>query len=516
MTLKERVDRYFKVSERGSNVGREIKSGVVTFMTASYILLVNPQILGLAGLPVKAVVTATALSSMLASLLCGLMSNLPVGISPGMGLNAYLVFSQVVGMGLLLTFIGLQTSKIVVAAPETMVTMGDLFALEPLLAIGGLAVISALHYRNVKGSIIIGVLLVALAYFAAKGAWPTECAGAGGGACGFDAFVALPHLKFFALDFSELLAFKPSAWSAVLAYTLVMIFDIGGAMFGLGNLAGLVRDGHVPGAVWTYLAASAGTALGALTGTTPLIIAAESAVGIKEGGRTGLVAVTVAGCFAVSMLLSPFLQAIPQLATAPVLVLVGAMMMGESTHIDWSSMLTAVPAFLTIVIQPFTFSIANGIYAGLTMSVLLFFLTGQFLEVFRGAKGEGGDLETPLLGGSDGGGGADEEPNGHVPGADTPRLPPLPGVAEGGQAIPIGAALRRNLPHEVAALVGSLTGSLRSRGSAPYQRNSYTMYINVAGSGAGTTPSVGSGARSSRAGSDAPHGGSDLGHHLDH
>lgn len=150
------------------------------------------------------------------------------------------------------------------------------------------------------------------------------------------------------------------------------------------------------------------------------------------------------------------------------------------------------------------------------MSVLLFFLTGQFLEVFRGAKGEGGDLETPLLGGSDGGGGADEEPNGHVPGADTPRLPPLPGVAEGGQAIPIGAALRRNLPHEVAALVGSLTGSLRSRGSAPYQRNSYTMYINVAGSGAGTTPSVGSGARSSRAGSDAPHGGSDLGHHLDH
>lgn len=123
-------------------------------------------------------------------------------------------------------------------------------------------------------------------------------------------FLALPHLQIFHLDFSDLFskAPNPAAWSAVLAYSLVMIFDIGGAMFGLGNLAGLVQNGNVPGSVVTYLSAAAGTALGAVTGTTPLIIAAESAVGIKEGGRTGLVAVTVAGCFALSMFLAPLLQ----------------------------------------------------------------------------------------------------------------------------------------------------------------------------------------------------------------
>lgn len=124
-------------------------------------------------------------------------------------------------------------------------------------------------------------------------------------------FVALPHLEIFKLDFSDLFSrtgFNATAWSAVLAYSLVMIFDIGGAMFGLGNLAGLVKDGHVPGAVVTYLSAALGTALGAFTGTTPLIIAAESAVGIKEGGRTGLVAITVSACFLLSMFLAPLLQ----------------------------------------------------------------------------------------------------------------------------------------------------------------------------------------------------------------
>lgn len=502
------VDRYFRVSERGSTLGTEVKSGVVTFLTMSYILLVNPQILGAAGLPVKAVVTATALTSTLASLVCGLTANLPVGLSPGMGLNAYLVFSQVlglgvsvgkalagclvasgvvallavvralniilaivpdsiklavvVGMGLLLTFIGLQTSKIVVPDKETLVTMGDLLGLEPVLAISGLAVISALHFRNVRGSIIIGVLLTAAGYFVAKHTFPHE-------------FLALPHLQLFSLDFSDLFSASPSpaAWSAVLAYSLVMIFDIGGAMFGLGNLAGLVQDGQVPGAVWTYLAAAGGTALGAVTGTTPLIIAAESAVGIKEGGRTGLVAVTVAGCFASSMFLSPFLQAIPQVATAPVLVLVGAMMMGESTHIDWSSMLTAVPAFLTIVIQPFTFSIANGIYAGLVMSVLLWLLTGRFLDTCfaGGAKDEPvEDLETPIL--------EYAHPNGSqaAEAAGAPRAPASPAAAGG---IPIGPGFPRR-PGSYAGGVGSVP-RVGSRGT-PYERGSFTMYINTFGS----------------------------------
>lgn len=514
MGLAVEIDRFFKITERGSTIGTEIKSGIATFLTMSYILLVNPQILGAAGLPVKAVVTATALSSTLASLLCGLTANLPVGMSPGMGLNAYLVFSQVlgmdvpvskalagclvaagvvallavvralnvilfivpdsiklatvVGMGLLLTFIGLQSSKIVVPDKETMVTMGDILGLEPVLAIGGLAVIAALHFRNVKGSIIIGIMVTALAYFTLEHTWPTE-------------FLALPHLQIFQLDFSDLFKNpKPAAWSAVLAYSLVMIFDIGGAMFGLGNLAGLVKDGQVPGAIVTYLSAALGTALGAVTGTTPLIIAAESAVGIKEGGRTGLVAVTVSGCFLCSMFLAPFLQAIPQVATAPVLVLVGAMMMGESTHIDWSSMMTAVPAFLTIVIQPFTFSIANGIYAGLVMSILLYVLTGTFLETL-GFGGFGASKEAAA---------AEEDLEAYIPVLDGQQYEQQQQQQDSAAAAAVaiegssnGVATGRYSSGSRNVPVGSLPSG--SRGT-PYERGSFSMYINTFGSHTGS------------------------------
>jgi AGZA family xanthine/uracil permease-like MFS transporter len=237
---------------------------------------------------------------MLSSLLVGLFCNMPFGMSPGMGLNAYLVYSQVlglnvsleaalagcltaaclvallavvralhvilavvpdsiklatvVGMGLLLTFIGLQSAGIVVADPETLVTVGDLLALKPALAIGGLALITALSYRNVRGGIMAGVLVTAIAYFTAAGGWPKH-------------FVDLPHLRIGRFDWKALLV-EPSAgaWNAVAAYSLVMIFDIGGAMYGLGNLAGLVKDGAIPGATRCYLAACIGTALGALTG----------------------------------------------------------------------------------------------------------------------------------------------------------------------------------------------------------------------------------------------------------
>jgi AGZA family xanthine/uracil permease-like MFS transporter len=356
-------------------------------------------------------------------------------------------------MGLLLTFIGLQTAKIVVPDAETMVTLGDLTAFEPVLAIVGLALISSLHYRNVKGSIILGIFAIAIAFFAFRDTWPTK-------------FVALPHLKVFHMDFSQLIGkgATTNAWGAVLAYVLVMTFDIGGALFGLGNLAGLVKEGLVPGATVAYVAAALGTALGAVTGTTPLIIAAESAVGIKEGGRTGLVAITISMCFLISMFLAPFLQAIPAVATAPVLVLVGAMMMGESVHIDWSTMVTAVPAFLTIVIQPFTFSIANGIYAGLVMSLLLFFMTGNFIDYFKELFTRGpGHLEDeatmPFLVSGDTG---DEEAvqNGN-------------GTSEVREGLPVPA-------HRRSSKASMVIGSLERR--HPYERGSFTMYINTFGS----------------------------------
>ncbi len=152
-----------------------------------------------------------------------------------------------------------------------------------------------------------------------------------------------------------------------------MIFDVGGILHGMSKLAGLLQgpDDEVPSnvAIAAYLATAAGSALGAATGSTPLIITAESAMGIKEGGRTGLVAVTVAACFGVSLFFTPLLQAVPAVAIAPVLILVGAMMAGEAGNIDWKCMQTALPAFLTIIVQPFTLSIANGIFAGVCVFV---------------------------------------------------------------------------------------------------------------------------------------------------
>lgn len=445
------LDRYFLISQRGSTVEKELRAGLSTFLTVAYILAVNPHILSAAGLPVKEVTTSTALSSAVATLLCGLVANLPFAVTPGMGLNAYMAFNQVVGlgialpsalatcftaallvavlalvralsliltlvpnaiklatvlgMGLLLSLIGMQSSGIVIPDTHTMVGLGNLLTLKCGLATGGLVLISVLHHKGVKGSFLIGIAATALAFFAITNEWPAQV-------------VDIPRMQTWNLDFTSILGMEPEALSAVVAYSLVMIFDIGGAMYGLANLGNLVQeDGTVPGSIATYLSAAVGTCIGAVTGTSPLIIAAESAVGIKEGGRTGLVAVVVSMLFMLSLLFVPLMQALPEMATAPVLVLVGAMMMSEAGHVDWTRMTVAVPAFLTMVVQPFTFSIANGIYAGLLFSFALFILTGDFIPYVR-------DLLYPVTPGTRS---IDTKPGDMEPGAmHEPLLAPTP------------------------------------------------------------------------------------------
>lgn len=393
----------------------------------------------MAGLDTASVTSSTALASSIATLLCGLFANLPFAIAPGMGLNAYLTFSlvlglgmpveqalaccmaaamlvaalailraltlilnmvpdavklaTVVGMGLLLSLIGLTSAGVVVGNKDTLVEMGDLYSLNVALLVFGLSLIAALIHHNVRGSILIGMAAVALLSFSIKGDWPKS-------------YFSTPDFVIYKLDYSGILSMSSSSLSAILAYSLVMIFDIGGATFGLGKLAGLAGDRGVPGSTLVFVSACCGTAIGALTGTTPLIIAAESAVGIKEGGRTGLTAVVTSACFALALFFAPLIQSLPTITTTPVLVLVGAMMIGEAGHIDWTQMKTAIPAFLTIVIQPFTFSIANGIYAGLLFSFLLFFLTGDFLSVLKQlltpksvslVRTSTGELQEPLI-----------------------------------------------------------------------------------------------------------------------
>ncbi|KAG1679317.1 hypothetical protein FOA52_009347 [Chlamydomonas sp. UWO 241] len=416
MGFHNALDKYFQISARGSTLAVEIRAGLATFLTIAYIMAVNPQILSAGGLEQSEVFTATCLSSIIASAGLGLFANLPFAISPGMGMNAYLAFNQVLGahatpeqalatvlvaavivaflaivralsvimhlvpntvklatvlgMGLLLSLIGMHECGIVVPDPQTMVGMGNLLTPEAIVAGVGLALITVLLSKNVKGSILIGIAAAAIALWTVRGDWPT-------------AFFAVPKLRIYTPDFSKILAGNGGALSAILAYTLVMVFDIGGALFGLGSLAGLQEGGKVAGSVAAYLSAAAGSVIGAILGTTPLIISAESAVGIKEGGRTGLVGLVVAACFVISLPIAPLLQALPAEATAPVLVLVGAMMMSEAANLDWTDMKVAVPAFLTMAVQPFTFSISNGIYVGLAFSVMLWILTGDFLDTFR-------------------------------------------------------------------------------------------------------------------------------------
>ncbi|GAX78069.1 hypothetical protein CEUSTIGMA_g5511.t1 [Chlamydomonas eustigma] len=386
--------------------GVELRAGLSTFLTISFILVLNPQILSVAGLPITQTTGSTAMCIAVASCLSGVFSNLPFVLGPS-GLNVHLVYSEVlgngipipvalaccliasiivaaltlaravsfviklvpstiklaivVGMGLLLSLIGMQTAGVVVPNKNTMLGLGSLLSVDVGVAAGGLMLIATLHHHKVRGSFLIGMTYTTLAAFIAVGDWPTR-------------FLALPSVQMFGLDFST--ATHGVSILTIITYVLIMVCDIGGSIYGEVDTY-TFPPGHVDSEI---VKGCLGSILGALTGITPLIITAESSVGNKEGGRTGLVPFTVGVCFLASLFLWPLLQAIPLVTTAPVLVLVGALMMGESGNINWTRMTSAVPAFLTIVMQPFTFSIANGVYAGLASSLVLFFLSGDFIQ----------------------------------------------------------------------------------------------------------------------------------------
>lgn len=338
-----------------------------------------------AGLDKERTATATAVCSAIATLITGLLGNLPFGLSPGVGVNTLFALTQVkimghkpetafawclvaaatlavlascrllnvvmavvpgeikqgtvVGMGLLLAFIGLKDCGIVVANEETLVMLGPVFAnWHALVCIVEGLVIATLMHHGVKTGVLLGIVGGTLACWISQQSWPHQ----------------LVHLPDFATCF-RMPNFQELSWGNAhnsIPYLLILIFDIGGAMFGLGNAAGLVSGHHLKGSVWCYLGAACGSAIGAFIGTTPLIVACESAAGIQVGGRTGLTAVSIAFFFMLSIFFAPLVVAIPLDATAPVLILVGTLMMSESSSIEWHSISIALPAFLTIAIQP--------------------------------------------------------------------------------------------------------------------------------------------------------------------
>lgn len=407
------LDRLFHLSDRRTSVAAEARAGTVTFLTMAYILLVNPQVLAQAGLPAADVAVATALSAALATLLMGLWANYPFALAPGMGLNAYFTFGVVLGMGvpwqtalaavfvegvlflllslggiralivsaipgpiklattagigLFLALIGFQNAGLVVANPATLVGLGEVRSAPVLLALGGLVLVAALMARRVPGALLVGIgAVTAAAWAAGLAALP-------------DAWLTLPALPtetFLALDLSAV--FTLELLPVVLAFLFVDLFDTAGTLIGVGRLGGFLdENGELPRANRAFAADAVGTMAGALLGTSTVTSYVESAAGVEEGGRTGLASVVTAGLFVLALFLAPIFTAIPAFATAPALVAVGALMMQGVADLDWRRLDTAIPAFLTIIAMPFTYSIANGITLGIVSYVLVQVFTGR-------------------------------------------------------------------------------------------------------------------------------------------
>ena len=412
------IERMFKLSAQGTSVRTEMLAGFTTFLTMAYIVIVNPTILGQAGMPIAAVAAATCLAAGFGSILMGLIANYPIALAPGMGLNAYFTFTVVKGMGLpwetalgcvflsgvaflvltvagirqlivgaiprplfsavaagvglFIAFIGLKEAGIIVADPATTVALGDLTKPNAALAILGLLVMGGLMVWRVKGAILIGILVAAVA------GWALGLAKIVPGEYGLAALTATA----FKLDVLAALHLNGGMGMAlaevIFVFLFVDLFDNVGTLVAVTKKAGLVQpDGTIPRLNRILTADSIATIGGSLAGTSTVVSYIESASGVAAGGRTGLTAVVVGLLFLGTLFFAPWVQAIPAAATAPALIIVGSMMVGALADVDWEDPGVAIPAFLTVIAIPLTFSIANGLAFGITAYAGLKLIRGQ-------------------------------------------------------------------------------------------------------------------------------------------
>ena len=408
-----RLDQVFEFTARGTSVRTEVLAGVTTFLTMAYIVVVNPSILGQAGMPVAAVAAATCLAAGFGCILMGLAANYPIALAPGMGLNAYFAFTVVLGMGipwqtalglvflsgclfliltfagvrqlivsaiprslfaaiaagigLFIAFIGLKGAGIVTANPGTTVGLGDLHSPTALLAILGLAIIGVLEVLKVRGGILIGILLTSiLGWLLHLAQWtPAPYS------------VAEMTATAFQLDIPGALGIGGKGFGLALleilfVFLFVDLFDNVGTLVAVTKKAGLVAaDGTIPRLNRILFADATATVVGSLAGTSTVVSYIESASGVSAGGRTGLTAIVTGLLFLATLFVAPWAQVIPVAATAPALILVGAMMMSPLSEIAWDDPVIAIPAFLTLITIPLTFSIANGLAFGVVAYALL-------------------------------------------------------------------------------------------------------------------------------------------------
>lgn len=409
------IDKLFAPSAQGSDIKTEVLAGFTTFLTMAYIIFVNPAILGDAGMPKDAVFVATCLAAAIGSLIMGLYANYPIALAPGMGLNAYFAYGVVKGMGLpwqvalgavfisgclfmaisllrvreaiingipksirmgitagiglFLGIISLKGAGIIAANPATFVTLGDLHKTPALLAIAGFFLTVALDQWRVKGAILIGIVAVTLASFAFAGNQ-------------FHGVVSLPPSlapTLFQLDISA--AFSVGILNIVLVFFMVELFDATGTLMGVAGRAGLLKEGKLARLNRALLADSGAIVAGSLLGTSSTTAYVESAAGVQAGGRTGLTAVTVAVLFLACLFIAPLAGAVPAYATAPALFYVSCLMARELADIAWDEATESVPAVITALVMPFTYSIANGIAFGFISYAVLKLLTGRARSV---------------------------------------------------------------------------------------------------------------------------------------
>lgn len=410
------LERRFGLAEHGTDVRTEMIAGATTFLTMVYIAFVNPQILAEAGMDQGAVFVATCTAAMIGTLIMGLYANYPIALAPGMGLNAYFAYTVVLtlgyswqtalgavfisgvlficlsllrvrqylinsvprtlklaisaGIGLFLGLIALQNAGLVVAHPTTLVTLGDMSRPEPALAMLGFALIAALTWRRVPGSVLLGILAATVA-------------GLPLGLTSFQGIISAPpdpRPTLLALDLAATL--QVGFVTVVFTFFFVDLFDTAGTLIGVAHRANLLdEDGRLPRLNRALLADSSATVAGSMLGTSTVTSYIESAAGTNVGGRTGLTAVVVAGLFGLTLFFAPLAAMIPAYATSSALLFVAALMARGLAEIEWDDVTEYAPAVITAIGMPLTFSIATGIGFGFISYAAIKLLSGRWREI---------------------------------------------------------------------------------------------------------------------------------------
>lgn len=412
----KQLAKFFEFERLGTDFRTEAVAGLTTFMTMAYIIIVNPMILKDAGMNPQAVMAATCIGSALACVIMGLMGRIPVALAPGMGMNAFFAYeicgamhvpwptalgmvfvaglifviltlvrvremiidavpavlkeATACGIGVFIALIGLKNAGLIVGNPVTLLQMGDLAQKGPLIAALGIILTAILFSRKLKGAVLIGILLTGLIGYLA-------------GELHFAGIVSTPPSlapTFLKLEFTGV--FTPLALAPVLTLFFFMMFDSLGTLIGVCSQAGLMQNGKIPRGSQALFADAVGATAGSLLGTSPVTSYIESAAGVAAGGRSGFTPLVVAGLFLLALFFEPLARMLSSgTVTAPALVVVGCLMMQGVTRIKWSEFSEAIPAFLTILAMPLTFSISKGLAVGFISYPLIKLLSGRAREV---------------------------------------------------------------------------------------------------------------------------------------